>query len=113
VGYDSLCGKDYLKEKNVYTIVLQMRGIKNAQLYEIKSAVEELPDNHQKAILKILVESDCVFTENQNGVFFDIKALNKEVVHKIKEYIQFYNDTQENEKKRETEETEIRIELNV
>jgi hypothetical protein len=89
-----------------------MRGIKNSQLFEIKDEIEELPDIHQKAVLKILIDANCKFTENQNGVFFDIKTLQKDTIHNIREYIRFYNDTQETEKQRENEETELRIELN-
>lgn len=88
-----------------------MRGIKNSQLYEIKRQVERIPVSHQKAILKILIDSKCMFTENQNGVFFDIKTLPKEAIHKIKECIKFYSDIQEREQKRELEETELRDEL--
>lgn len=88
-----------------------MRGIKNSQLYDMKSQIETIPTSHQKAILKILIEADCIFTENQNGVFFDIKTLSKEVIHKIKEYLKFYNDTEDREQQRETEETELREEL--
>lgn len=88
-----------------------MRGIKNTNLYELKDQIESLTVSHQKAILKILVDSECIFTENTNGVFFDMKALGKENIHKIQDYVKFCKDTEENEKKRETEETELRIEL--
>ena len=57
-----------------------MRGIKNNQLYDMKEQIESVPSSHQKAILKILVDSNCTFTENQNGVFFDIKALSKDII---------------------------------
>jgi septum formation topological specificity factor MinE len=89
-----------------------MRGIKNSQLTDLKTEIENLPDAHQKEILKIIVASNCDYTENQNGVFFDIKILDKDIIHSIQKYIRFYNDTQEIEHKRETEETELRIELN-
>lgn len=88
-----------------------MRGIKNSQLIEMKGQIEKIPKSHQKAILRILIDADCIFTENQNGVFFDIKTLSKEIIHKIKEYLIFYNDTEKREQKRETEETELRDEL--
>jgi hypothetical protein len=89
-----------------------MRGIKNSQLYDMKEQIENVTPSHQTAILKILVDSNCTFTENQNGIFFDIKALSKDTIHKIKDYLKFLKDTSDNEKKRETEETELRIELN-
>ena len=85
-----------------------MRGIKNSQLIEMKSHIEKIPQSHQKAVLRILIDADCIFTENQNGVFFDIKTLSKETIHKIKDYLLFYNDTEKREQKRETEETELR-----
>lgn len=89
----------------------KMKGIKNSFLLELKGNIEELSDENQKAILKILIEDDCMFTENANGVFFDLKTLKKEDIDKIKEYIKYCKDAEDNEKKRETEETELREEL--
>lgn len=99
-----------LERSSKYKIldILRMRGIKNSQLFEMKGQIEKIPVSHQKAILRILMDADCIFTENQNGVFFDIKTLPKEVIHKIKEYLKFYADTEKREQKRETEETELR-----
>lgn len=87
-----------------------MRGIKNSYLFDLKSDIEELPDENQKAVLKILVDTDSIFTENGNGVFFDLKLMTKETISKIKDYIRFCRDAEQIERAREAEESELREE---
>lgn len=111
MGYNKGGWKDHLNQKVQHKKEREMRGIKNSQLYDMKRQIENVPSSHQREILKILIEADCTFTENQSGVFFDIKILSKEVIHKIKKYLKFYNDTEDREYQRETEETELREEL--
>lgn len=85
-----------------------MRGIKNSYLFDLKSDIESLPDENQKAVLKILVDSDSIFTENGNGIFFDLKLMSKETIDKMKDYIRFCRDAEKNEREREAEESELR-----
>lgn len=88
-----------------------MRGIKNASLLELKVLIENLPKNTQIGILQILNEDSVKFTENANGIFFDIKELTKETVHKLKNYIEYCEKSKRDLEQREMDEEQFRKEF--
>jgi hypothetical protein len=88
-----------------------MRGIKNTFLLDLKSSIENLSKNNQIGILQILNEDSVTFTENANGIFFDIKELSKETVHKINTYIEYCEKSQRDLEQREHDEEQFRKEL--
>lgn len=88
-----------------------MRGIKNTFLLDLKTSIENLSRNNQIAVLQILNEDSIKFTENANGVFFDIKELSKETVHKIKKYIEYCEKSKRDLEQREHDEEQFRREF--
>lgn len=88
-----------------------MRGIKNKDLEVLKREIDALSDEHQLAILKILVEGDVKYAENSNGVFFDLKLLTKDNIDGIRKIIKFVKDSEEHENAREREVSVLKEEL--
>jgi hypothetical protein len=71
------------------------RGVSYTKLETIKQKIEELPSENQKAILKIVKEDDVMFSENVNGVFFDIVNIEMETLKKIQSYLDFCDKSEE------------------
>ena len=65
------------------------RGISFAKLEAMKHKIEDLSEESHKMILKIIHDDNVLFSENANGVFFDIAALDVETVKKIQSYLDF------------------------
>lgn len=66
------------------------RGISYSKLETIKQKIESLDDNNQKIILKLIRDDNVIFTENINGVFFDIVAIDVKTLQKIQSYLDFF-----------------------
>jgi hypothetical protein len=71
------------------------RGVSYTKLETIKQKIEELPAENQKAILKIIKEDDVMFSENVNGVFFDIVNIETDTLRKIQSYLDFCDKSEE------------------
>lgn len=71
------------------------RGVSYTKLEAIKQKIEELPTENQKAILKIIKEDDVMFSENVNGVFFDIVNIETDTLRKIQSYLDFCDKSEE------------------
>lgn len=71
------------------------RGVSYTKLETIKQKIEELPSENQKAILKIIKEDDVMFSENVNGVFFDIVNIETDTLRKIQSYLDFCDKSEE------------------
>lgn len=64
-------------------------------LVKLKERIEKLSKFHQIGILKILKLSEtCTLNENNNGVFVNLTTINKDVIAKLSEYLE-YAQTQE------------------
>ena len=80
---------------------ISMKGIKNSELFTIKSEIENLTDEQQIRVLKILIEEKIIFTESGSGTFFNLKKCSKECIIKIREYLKLTKDVKEHEISRE------------
>jgi len=78
-----------------------MKGIKNSELFAIKSEIESLTDEQQIQILKILVDEKVLFTESGTGTFFNLKKCAKDTIIKIREYLKLAREVKEREMSRE------------
>lgn len=65
------------------------RGFPVKKMKDLQGKIQSLDDDNQKTVLKILREDNIMYTENTNGVFFDIMALPKETLDKIIKLIEF------------------------
>lgn len=82
---------------------------------ERKNFLEELKQlvkSEQEAIFRILKNEKADYSENSNGVFFDVSKLSDTVFNKMKEYISFSRKNRENFTQREEEERKVQEILN-
>ena len=84
------------------------RGFPVKKMKEIQTKIQEMDDDNQKAVLRIIQEDNIMYTENTNGVFFDIMTLQKETLDKIIKLIEFCDNCNEYLTQRDKEQTDIK-----
>jgi len=89
------------------------RGFPVKKMKEIQSKIQDMDDNNQKAVLRIIQEDNIMYTENTNGVFFDIMTLQKDTLEKIMKLIEFCDNCNEYLSQREKEQIDIRRNIEV
>ena len=62
------------------------------EIYEIKNFIEKLNKQRQIEVLKIFNDNNIDISENKNGSFVNLTLINKEVIDKLKIYIQYIKD---------------------
>ena len=72
------------------------------QLTLLKNKIEELNKIHQIEILKLLVNNNIDFSENKNGVFFNLTNANKEQLLNLNNYVKYINEQEKSLNKIET-----------
>jgi len=78
-----------------------------SDLNNLKQKIESLDKFHQVEILKILSsDNDCILNENNNGVFINLININKLIINKIENYLEYV-------KTQEKQLTEIEIQKEV
>ena len=73
----------------------------HVKLNLIREQIEKLELIHQKEVLKIFLTNNISFTENRNGTFINISNVPLYVLQKIKEYLIYVY--QQNEQLNQTE----------
>ena len=66
------------------------------ELQFIKNQIDNMDIINQKEILNIFKENNINITENNNGSFINLSSINKEILDKIKLYIEYFNIQQNN-----------------
>jgi hypothetical protein len=82
-----------------------------AEYDERKALLEEiknLPKLEHEKIFKILKETAADFSENSNGIFFDISKLSPESFEALKKYIEYSHTIRNEQANREKEMEELR-----
>lgn len=87
------------------------RGFPVKRMKEIQSKIQEMDDDNQKAILRIIQEDNIMYTENSNGIFFDIMTLQKDTLEKITKLIDFCENCNKYLNEREKEQTSIKKDI--
>jgi hypothetical protein len=77
---------------------------RKALLEEIKN----LPKLEHEKIFKLLKETAADFSENSNGIFFDISKLSSETFDSLKKYIEYSHTIRNEQANREKEMEELR-----
>lgn len=91
---------------NIYT-ELEMSGYKeHKQLFD---NIKILVKPEQEEIFRIIRKMKENYTENANGIFFDISLLSENTLDQIKEYIEFCLKTRQEHESRLKELETIRI----
>lgn len=88
------------------------KGFPVKKMKEIQQKIQDLPDENQRTILKIIKENNIPFTENSNGIFFDLMSLPSETLDKISKFLIFCDNCNVVLDKRDKELSEIKKTIN-
>ena len=84
--------------------------------YEIRKQFLEnlkiLNKSEKEEIFRILTETKGVFTENSNGIFFDVSKLSKDTFNQMLQFLEFCKKNREEFMSREEEEKKAQDILN-
>lgn len=61
----------------------------NSSLVRIKEKIEMLSSYEKDEIMKILLEAEYPYTQNKNGVFFNLTNLSSKFISKVEKFIRF------------------------
>lgn len=81
-------------------------------LINTKTIIESFDKNYQIEIFKIISKYKINYTENDNGIFINMKNINDECLKEINNYISFVNDNKSNDLKFEQIKNETKLKLN-
>jgi hypothetical protein len=76
---------------------------------KIFDTIQTLVQPEQEEIFRIIHQLNVQYSENSNGIFFDLSALSDQAFHQIKEYINFCLTTRKEHEARLKELETIRI----
>ena len=62
------------------------------QLLSIKNQLENLTIKQQEEILKLLNKLNISYSENNNGIFFNLSNLDKKQINELEQYIEYTKD---------------------
>lgn len=65
------------------------RGFPVKKMREIQEKIHSLDDDNQRTILQILRDDNVMYSENTNGVFFDIMSVSRGTLDKITKFLEF------------------------
>lgn len=71
---------------------------------ELLEIIKMLTKTEQEEIFRILKKNNSYFTENSNGIFFDISKLNETTFQEMLKFIEFCKKNREDFQSREEEE---------
>lgn len=86
----------------------------NEEYEERKVFLEELKRlvvSEQEEIFRILKRGDCEYSENTNGVFFDVSRIPSSVFQEMKKFIVFCQANRKNFEERDREMEDSRLNL--
>jgi hypothetical protein len=61
-------------------------------LNNLKKKILSLSEQEYREIYKIVVKNNISHTKNSNGVFINLKLLNKETIFEIENLLKYYED---------------------
>lgn len=71
---------------------------------ELLDIIKMLTKTEQEEIFRILKRTNSYYTENSNGIFFDVSKLNTSTVEQMLQFIEFCKKNREDFQQREEEE---------
>ena len=67
-----------------------MEKYNDEELQNLKDKIEKLSRENHIEIFKILKENEVTFSENKNGIFINISELDKAIIDKLVDYVEYY-----------------------
>ena len=58
-------------------------------LKKIRTEINNIDENKQFEIIKILISNNCKYTINKNGFFINLNLVKPDVINEILEYLEF------------------------
>lgn len=77
------------------------------QLLSIKNQLEQLTIKQQEEILKLLNKLNISYSENNNGIFFNLSNLNNDQLKELEQYIEYTKDQEKTLQKIENVKDEL------
>ena len=68
---------------------------------ELQQNIKLLKENEHMEILRILINNNIKFTENNNGIFFNLKTLDNNIINEINVFVNFCINNRDLFKKKE------------
>jgi dsDNA-specific endonuclease/ATPase MutS2 len=65
------------------------------ELVTIKNKIEQLSKKQQIEVLKIITNLDISYSENNNGVFFNLSNFSEAQLSELNDYISYVSDQEE------------------
>lgn len=65
------------------------------ELVTLKTKIEELSRKQQVEVLKIITRMNIVYSENNNGIFFNLSCLDKNQLSELNKYINYVSDQED------------------
>lgn len=65
------------------------------ELVTLKTKIEQLSKKQQVEVLKIIMKLDISFSENNNGIFFNLSGLDEQQLNQINNYINYVSDQEQ------------------
>jgi hypothetical protein len=62
------------------------------RLQNLKDKIESMDKCHQIEILKLLIQSSVIYSENNNGIFINLSDLSDDILYKLEKYIEFVSE---------------------
>lgn len=59
------------------------------KLKKIRSSIEELDENEQMEIIKILIKNNSTYTLNKNGFFINLNLVKPNILEEMTNYLEF------------------------
>lgn len=76
---------------------------------KVFESIKVLVKSEQEEVFRIIRKTKENYTENSNGIFFDLSSVSNETFHQIKEYLDFCLKTRQEDAERLKELETIRI----
>jgi len=66
------------------------------ELVKLRDQIEKMNSIHHIKFFEILSKNDITFSENRNGIFFNMNLLNNKIVKQLNKYIEYINKQESN-----------------
>ena len=80
---------DCLMLKNLNIYYNNVRMIDQERCKRVVNAIRDLSQTEVDELFKLLHKDQCMYTQNNNGIFFNLSRVSEETMTKIEQFIEF------------------------
>ncbi len=86
-----------------------MAVVKQDNLMEIKTSIEDMSKFHQIKVLELLsANKELTINENKNGVFINLSDLDADTLNKLKQYVAYVDEQEKDLNKQEEKKNQFK-----